>query len=567
MKIQHLIIVQLLLLCLVITLVYSPAFRTEPCLLDDVSMLKGLQGEARLDLKSLLIPSSANGSYYRPLIGVSYWSAQTLWHADPRAMHAENVVFHLLNVVLLFWLIRFSLPNEAQTRNYLPFLGALLFAVHPITTESVNWISGRTDLIAGVCLFSGVIALVAWRNNRSRWWLFMLSLLMLAGAIMTKEVAWGFLAVLPFYLTDPHNSETFTLDRFLETFSRLEKLLLLTGIALCFFLATLSLSFWPVIALSVVLGLITLYRKPRNHPLPKKTLILVPGMILLGAILFPYGLQLAKQSASNGFYSKFSRTVLLISLDFDNSLGLFGSAFAFYIKKFFLPLPLSFAITGIAPEYLFAGIAIIILTAFLVVWRSPAAILFLTGLALLLPALPLVHNQIAWTPYAERYIYISTGFWIASLAVGLSSLNHPSMRISCAAICMALIPVAALVSYNRSHIWQTNVALFGDTVQKSPNHLEARVLYMTALSMAGRQPEAVEQFRRIQTDPRSWIRVKYFNDLADRLYNDNLKHEAWEVLNSSMAISLPLGQKHPLKNDDWQKLYTFHSKLRKELFP
>jgi len=550
-----------------VSLVYSPAFRAEPCLLDDVEMLKRMQSDARLDVESFLPPNFAQLSYYRPLIGVSYWSAQILWHANPQVMHVENVVFHVLNCVLLFWLIRLSLPVAERSGRYVPLLGALLFAVHPITTESVNWISGRSDLIAGACLFGSTIAIVVWQRARSRWWLFVLSLALLAGAIMTKEIAWGFLAALPFFMADPYNSLAYPLDRFFGTFSRLEKLLLLTGIALCFFLATLSLSFWPVIALSVVLGLITLYRKPRNHPLPKKTLILVPGMILLGAVLFPYCAQVVQRSASNGYYSKFSRTVLLISLDFDNSIGMFGAALAFYIKKFFLPLPFSFAITDIAPEYLFAGIAVIILTAFLVAWRSPAAILFLTGLALVLPALPLVHNQIAWTPYAERYIYVSSGFWIAAMAVALSSLTRPSLRVSCVVIYLLLIASAALVSYKHSAIWQTNVALFEDTTLKSPHHIQSRVLYMTALSEAGRLPEAMEQYRRIQADPKGWLRAKYFNDLAEILYNNGLKSDAWEVLDTALTKPLPLGRKHPLKNGEWQKLYTFHSKLRKELFP
>ena len=563
MKPKLLTIIQLALLCLVVGVIYAPAFHAEPCLLDDVAMLKSLLGEARLNIKALLIPSSSQITYYRPLIGVSYWCSQVLWNAAPQTMHRENVVFHLLNVLLLFLLIRLLLRDNTRACRYVPFLGALLFAVHPITTESVNWISGRSDLIAGGFLIGATIAMTSWRSKPGRWWLFLSAMLLATLAIMTKEIAWGFLIVFPFYLISPFDSQTFTLSQFLSVFSRIEKLLFLAGIALCFYLAAALLSFWPVIILAAIFATVVLYRKSCHHGLWP----LMPGLLLVAAAFLPTLARLAQQGAAQAAYSNFSRTVMLISSDVDNSMAIFSAAIAFYIKKLFLPLPLSFAITGIAPGYIFAGIAVIILTAFLAAWRSPAALLFLTGITLLLPVLPLVHNQIAWAPYAERYIYISTGFWIASLAVGLSSLNHPSMRISCAAICMALIPAAALVNYNRSHIWQTNVALFGDTVQKSPNHLEARVLYMTALSMAGRQPEAVEQFRRIQTDPRSWIRVKYFNDLADRLYNDNLKHEAWEVLNSSMAISLPLGQKHPLKNDDWQKLYTFHSKLRKELFP
>jgi hypothetical protein len=289
-------------------------------------------------------------------------------------------------------------------------------------------------------------------------------------------------------------------------------------------------------------------------------------MLLVAAVL-PFVMKLAYKSTMDSYHSSFNRTVQIISFDFDNSVGIFSAALAYYIKKFFLPLPLSFAISDIAPGYLFAGIAVIILTAFLAAWRSQAAILFLAGIALLLPVLTLVHNQIAWAPYAERYVYISSAFWISSLAVGINSLSRPSMRTLATIACLLLIPAAAVISYNRSIVWQTNVGLFADAVQKSPQHLDARILYMKALSQAGNIPDAMVQFRRIITESRSGSRVKYFNDFAELLYKCGMKKEAWEVLESTLSITLPMGMKHPLRNDEWKRLYEFHIRLQKELFP
>lgn len=586
MKPKYHIIIQLMLLCCVVCLTYSPAFLAEPCLLDDVAMLKGLQGDAHLDLKALLTPNSAQISYYRPFIGVSYWVSQTLWNAAPQAMHVENVIFHLLNVVLLFWLIRFSIqdrphPNlpfmpqrvlegegtKITKSTFIPFLGALLFAVHPIATESVNWISGRSDLIAGAFLIGATIAIIAWQRKRGSWWLLFLSALLVVGAILTKEISWGFLVILPFFLSAPHDSHTYTLLDFIGVFSRLEKLLLLAAVASCFFLAAAFLSFWPVVAVSIILGLTVLYRKPSLRRLPIKVYILLFSLLIIAVALIPYGMKLAQKLSADAAYSNFNRTVLLISSDFDNSIGIFSSALAFYIKKFFLPLPLSFAIIDFAPEYLFAGIAVIILTAFLCAWHSQAAILFLTGVALIVPVLLLSHNQIAWAPYAERYIYISSAFWIAAIALALNSLKRPSVQTSCAFICLALVSLAAVISYKRSNVWQTNVTLFADTVQKSPDHIEARVLYMSALSKAGKLPEALEQYRRIQADPRSWLRIRYFIELAEHLIKAGLKQDAWEVLQTSLAKPLPQGRKHPQRNDYWQQLYKLHGELQQELFP
>lgn len=559
--------IQHLILCLVVVMIYSPAFRAEPCLLDDVAALEGLQGSARLDLKGILFPDSAQFTYYRPMIGVSYWLAQTFWHAAPQAMHIENIVFHLFNVVLLFWLIRVSLPQSPDSNRYVPFFGALLFAVHPIATESVNWISGRTDLIAGCWLLGATIAIMQWQRNRTGWWLLLSALLLTAGAIMTKETAWGFLLMLPLLLAAPYDSTANTLRGLAESFSRLEKLCLAAVLALCFLLATLLVSFWPPVAFSVVLGLTVLYRKPRQQPLPKKVILLITGLLITAAVLAPSFIKQAQQSAADNFYSTFSRTLLTITLDVDSSITLFSAALAFYIKKFFLPLPLSFAITDIAPGYLFAGIAVIIITAFLCAWRSRAALLALTGLALLLPALPLAHGEIAWAPYAERYLYIPSAFWIASLAAGFSSLSRPPLRTVCAVLCLALITAAAVITFKRSQVWQTNVTLFEDTVRKSPNHTKARILYMTVLGQAGRLTEALQQYRYIQTHHGNGMRLKYANDLAQLLYAGGMKREAFEVLDTVMTNRRSGGEQRRISDHEVIRLEQFHQKLHRELFP
>src|SRR5690242_10177233 len=66
-------------------------------------------------------------------------------------MHLENVLFHLLNVLLLFAVARRYAPEQEGRPPLLALTAALLFALHPINAEAVNWISGRSDLIA--CFF------------------------------------------------------------------------------------------------------------------------------------------------------------------------------------------------------------------------------------------------------------------------------------------------------------------------------------------------------------------------------------------------------------------------------
>ena len=83
--------------------------------------------------------------YYRPVITLSYLLSYQLWELRPLGYHLTNLLLHAGATVLVVLLLgrlgfgfRFSL------------VVALLFAVHPIHTENVAWIAGRTDLVAFV---------------------------------------------------------------------------------------------------------------------------------------------------------------------------------------------------------------------------------------------------------------------------------------------------------------------------------------------------------------------------------------------------------------------------------
>ena len=81
--------------------------------------------------------------YYRPLTTVSYLLDYTLWGLRPFGYHLTNVGLHALCAVLVaLILLRLRWPLLATA------IATLLFAIHPIHTESVAWIAGRTDLLA-----------------------------------------------------------------------------------------------------------------------------------------------------------------------------------------------------------------------------------------------------------------------------------------------------------------------------------------------------------------------------------------------------------------------------------
>lgn len=70
---------------------------------------------------------------------------------NPFTYHLTNIILHTLNSLLVFFfLLLFFEP-------ILSFWGALIFAVHPVHTEAVTWISGRPYSLSAVFLLSSLL--------------------------------------------------------------------------------------------------------------------------------------------------------------------------------------------------------------------------------------------------------------------------------------------------------------------------------------------------------------------------------------------------------------------------
>ncbi|MCC6697542.1 MAG: hypothetical protein IT365_18075 [Candidatus Hydrogenedentes bacterium] len=84
-----------------------------------------------------------------------------LFGESPLPFHVVNVLLHVLNAVLLYLLCRRLLP--AGTPEPIPMLAGLFMALHPLNTESVNYIVGRGPLMVTffalltLSLFSGAV--------------------------------------------------------------------------------------------------------------------------------------------------------------------------------------------------------------------------------------------------------------------------------------------------------------------------------------------------------------------------------------------------------------------------
>jgi len=132
--------------------------------------------------------------YFRPLASLSLAVDYALWGSNPFGYHLTNVLLHSA-CSLLVCLLALGLGASRPVS----WIAGLLFAVHPIHTESVAWIAGRTDVLCFLFAGSSLGLFLARERARGsgarRLWL-TASLVCFALALLAKEMA----AVVPLWI-------------------------------------------------------------------------------------------------------------------------------------------------------------------------------------------------------------------------------------------------------------------------------------------------------------------------------------------------------------------------------
>ncbi len=128
----------------------------------------------------------------RPLLKLSYALNHATGLGAP-GFHAFNVVLHVINAWLVLALLR-RWPGGVQGLAAVAApVAALVFALHPVQTEAVTYVSGRSVSFAALFSLSSMLAWVAGQERGSRVLANALSPLLFACALATRETA----AVLP----------------------------------------------------------------------------------------------------------------------------------------------------------------------------------------------------------------------------------------------------------------------------------------------------------------------------------------------------------------------------------
>lgn len=392
---------KILLLIALTLVIFLPSVQSGYFAVDDLRLVNGLKKSVQEPLAHLLQPTG--DTYYRPLVGLSYIADARLWDLKPSFMHLMNILIHALNAILVFFITRRLTSGQRATSPYLPFLASFLFIIHPVNTESINWISGRSDPLATLfCLLAAYLFILA-LHHLSHWPLWFAATSILVGSL-AKETA---------------------------------------------------LFMYPGFILTLLF-----FRPARNGLLREekgtrwRLVSCIP--FIAGGLLYSYLRSSAYSKVDLGIKMTIDSAVVEHSVW--SKLETMIAAFGFYIKKLVVPFPLDFAIGEIDPRYFWVGLLAAPLLMLLISRRDRKSALVLFMLLPIIPALLVPVVKYAFMPaYAERYLYLSTAFF--SIALAVYSVERRGLEKAAALPLLILIIAYLPGSVQRNFLWADHVQL------------------------------------------------------------------------------------------------------------
>ncbi len=127
----------------------------------------------------------------RPVLYFTYWFNAHFWKDDPYTYHFFNLVFHLLSSALIFLIARrlLQISSTQSPVNLLAGFAASLFLLHPVQTEAVAYAAGRSDSLSALLAFTA-FTLFLYRKQAAISWTVVAAVLLLFGlALLSKEQA------------------------------------------------------------------------------------------------------------------------------------------------------------------------------------------------------------------------------------------------------------------------------------------------------------------------------------------------------------------------------------------
>ena len=126
--------------------------------------------------------TTTHAANWHPITWLSHMLDFQLYGLNPKGHHLTNVFFHLLNTLLLFFVLQRM--TGALWRSGLV---AALFALHPLHVESVAWVAERKDVLSTLFWLLTIWA-YTWYVERPRLTRYLLTFLTFTLGLMAKPM-------------------------------------------------------------------------------------------------------------------------------------------------------------------------------------------------------------------------------------------------------------------------------------------------------------------------------------------------------------------------------------------
>ena len=132
-------------------------------------------------------PGQVGAVFYRPMVFLTLFLDSLPLGRLPFVFHLANIVWHAACTVLVYLVLRKLFASRG-----IAVVGGAIFALHPVHSESVAWISGRTDLICGTFLLLALLMHLKHRESDGKGWYLPVAGISTAAAMFSKELALAF---------------------------------------------------------------------------------------------------------------------------------------------------------------------------------------------------------------------------------------------------------------------------------------------------------------------------------------------------------------------------------------
>lgn len=366
---------------------------------------------------------------------------------NPMAYHLTNIIFHLMNTLLVYILLskilqyrylRLSKKINRKFHFLIPLISSLLFGIHTLQVESVAWVAAQKVVYYTAFFLAACISYLNFTHTK-KWTWYVAAMLLFTLSFGSKEQAMVFpvmLLAFDFYLNRKLLSKEVIIEKI------------------------------PFFVMAIVFGIVSLFSQQ------------------------DYG------AISDNIWFSFIDRIPFAAYSF---VIYFAMLIFPYQLSAFYPYPVQIG-TSAPPEYwIFVFIALAIIVASIYSLKKNKHIMF----GMLIYAINIFLTlQIVSTGreviIADRYAYIpSIGFFFL-LAMGIKYLieKKHKLRVPALILLAAYSVYLGAYTFQRIEVWKDGIVFWTDVQEKYPNVHVAFYNRGNALAAIGKHKEAIDDFTK-----------------------------------------------------------------------